>query len=74
VAKSTGCSFREPGLSSQHSHTGSQPSLTPGLGDPVPSSDLREVSGMHVEHRQTHMQTLIQIQIHKVNLKKKNVN
>lgn len=72
MAKSTGCSFREPGLASQDSHTGSQPSLTPGLGDPVPSFDLREVSGMHVEHRQTHMQTLIHI--HKVNLKKKNVN
>ena len=35
----TGCSGRAPGCGSQHTYSDSQPSVTPILGDPTPSSD-----------------------------------
>jgi hypothetical protein len=40
AVKSTCCSCRQPGLSSQHPRDGSQPTLIPILGDLTPSSDL----------------------------------
>lgn len=44
--KSTGCLFRIPGFSSQQPHSGSQPLVTPVLGDAEPSSLYWE-AGMH---------------------------
>jgi hypothetical protein len=35
--KSSGCSSRELSFSSQHPHSGSQPYVTPALGDNAPS-------------------------------------
>ena len=39
--KSTGCSYRGPRFNSLHPHGGSQPSITPVPGDPMPSSNLQ---------------------------------
>lgn len=38
AAKSTGCSRREPGFDSQHTHDGLKPFVTPVLGELKPSS------------------------------------
>lgn len=38
MTESTGCSYREPGFSSQHPHGGSQPTVIPVLRDLMPSS------------------------------------
>ena len=39
MVKSIGCSSRGPEFNSQHPHGGSQPSVTPVLGDLMPSFD-----------------------------------
>ena len=45
--KNTYFSCTQPGLGSQHPHGGSQISVTPAPGDPIPSSDLpRHQAGM----------------------------
>lgn len=42
------CSCRASGFGSQHQHGGSQPSLTPALKNPMPSSDSTGIKGLHV--------------------------
>lgn len=54
AVKSTGFSSRKPELNSQHSHGGSQPSVTPVSGD---MTLLRAFKGIgHVHDTQTYMQ------------------
>jgi len=40
IVKNTCCSYREPRFDSQHPQGGSQPPVTPALGDLMTSSDL----------------------------------
>lgn len=40
VVKSICCSWRGPRFDARYPHVGLQPSITPVLGDPMPSSDL----------------------------------
>jgi hypothetical protein len=51
VAKSTSCSSRGPGFSSQHPHGGSQLFITPVQGDLMPFKDTRH---MHTSRQNTH--------------------
>lgn len=62
MAKSTCCSYRGPGYSSQHPHGGSQLSVTAVVGDPMTS-----VTGVHVLNIYTRRQN---IHMHKININK----
>lgn len=53
MAKSMGCSCREPGLGPQYSHGGSQLSLIPDAGDPVPSSQFLRYQSICSAHAYT---------------------
>ena len=53
VVRSTGWTFRGPGLDSQHPHGSSQLSVTPVSGDLMPSSVLLGDQALHMVHRHT---------------------
>lgn len=58
--------FREHMFSSQHSHGGSQPPITPVSGDPVPSSGLISYQKHRwYIHTHTRKQTHTHIHTHK---------
>lgn len=57
AAKSPGWSSRGPAFDSQHPHNVTQPSITPVLGDLIPSPGLhRHGTHTHVVHRHTYTQ------------------
>lgn len=63
AVNSTGCSYKGPTLDPQTPHADSQPSVTPFLGDSVPSQ-VFTVPGMHAVYGHTHKQSN---QTHKIN-------
>lgn len=65
AVKDAGCSSSGPGFSSQHPHSGLQPSVTSIPGDPKPSSDLLVRQARHVIHRYTYLRN---IHTHKISV------